>query len=140
MFYVKVYYQVCPTCKKTWSAQLSQAKVIRLGHETFRCKCGKDWDTGRKEWAHLTREQRLSYFFSQAEYGVLAICTVTPPLFAYFIADRWRSAGMAAVYGLLVGLFFCVLLWAHKMLLVKLSLRRCPHPIADLRGGWPRNW
>ena len=139
--YVKVYYKKCPDCGSTWSAQLSQTKVIRLGRETYTCKCPKEWPTGHTEWAHLTPRQCKEYFFSSAEIGVLVICTVMPALFGYFVgAQGLISAAIAAGWGLVVGLSFVAFLWFLKMVYVKLSLRRLPHPVTELHGGWPWNW
>ncbi len=98
---MKVYYQKCPSCGATWSAQLSEADVIRLGKETYTCKCNKRWSTGQVEWAHLSPEKRREYFFSTAEIGVLVLCVGIPPLFAWFIAIHPAVAALkAAAYGL----------------------------------------
>ena len=146
MFYVKVYYQKCPDCGQTWSTQLSQAKVIRLGKEVYVCKCNKAWPTGHVEWVHLTPEQRRQYFFSTAEIGVLVISVLAPALFGFFVASgaHWTPAMgalVAASYGFLVGLVFVAILWALKMLYVRLSLRRCAHENAfEPRGALPWQW
>ncbi|MCI0423530.1 MAG: hypothetical protein L0312_30650, partial [Acidobacteria bacterium] len=84
---VTIYYQKCPKCGETWSAQLSQARVLRVGKEAFVCKCGTAWPTGRMEWIHLNTEQRRAYFVSTAEIGVLVICLLAPALFGYFIGN-----------------------------------------------------
>jgi hypothetical protein len=139
--YVKVYYNKCPDCGRTWSARFSEANVIRLGRETYTCKCPKEWQAGHIEWVHLTPEQRKSYFFSTAELGVVVMCVLAPALFGYFVGSRgFISAGIAAGWGLLVGLGWVGFLWFLKVIYVKLSLRRLPHPVTDLRGGWPWNW
>ncbi len=137
---VKVYYKKCPDCGSTWSAQLSQQEVIRLGKEFYVCKCKKQWPTGHAEWANLTAEQRKEYFFSTAEAGVLLLWTVSPALFGYFIGSGWGSAVNAGAWGFLFGVVWIGFLWLVKMTFVKLSLRRCPHPVLDVRGGWPWNW
>ena len=140
MYVVRVYYQKCPDCGSTWSTQLSQQRVIRLGKEFYVCKCKKQWPTGHTEWAHLTPEQRKEYFFSTAEIGVLLICTVCPALFGYFIGSGWRSALNAGTWGIVVGIVWIGFLWVLKMIFVKFSLRRSPHPVIDVRGGWPWDW
>lgn len=61
MFYVHVFYKKCPTCRQTWSPQLSHAAAIQIGKEVFVCKCGIAWPTGRVEWAHITPRMRRSY-------------------------------------------------------------------------------
>src|SRR4051812_18520144 len=99
-FSVKVYRQACPDCGCEWAQQLSSRQdVIRIGKEAYVCKCPKTWTTGRIEWNHLSRERRRLYFFSEAEIGVLAICTLVPPLFGYFISDGWRGAMKAGSWG-----------------------------------------
>ena len=146
MVYVRVYYQKCPDCGQTWSAQLSQFKVIRLGKESYVCKCKKAWPTGNVEWVHLTPEQRRGYFFSQAEIGVLVISVLAPALFGFFLAGwvhRTPAMGalVAASYGLLLGFVFVGILWSLKMLYVRLSLRRCPHEDRfEPRGALPWQW
>jgi len=112
--------------------------VIRVGRETFRCKCPKEWRTDCTEWAHLTPDLRRSYFLSSAEIGVLAISTLVPPFFAYFV-DGWKAAGTAARWGFTFGLAFAALLWMIKMAIVFFSLRRVAHSVPP-RGGWPWNW
>lgn len=139
--YVRVYYQKCPDCGSTWNARLSEYDVIRIGREVFVCKCGKEWPTGNTEWSHLPSGKKRSYFFSQAEIGVLLIATIVPALFGYFAGDHgWRSAVFAFGWGLAIGLVIDAVLWCFKMAIVGLSLRRAPYAVADLHGGWPWNW
>lgn len=123
---VTIYYKQCPDCGQKWAARLSQQEVIRLGRETFTCKCKKQWPTGCVEWNHLSREQRRAYFVSTAEIGVLVICTFMPALFGYFIGNGWPSALNAAAWGFVVGVAFVAVLWLIKVSMVGLSLRRCP--------------
>ena len=127
MFYVKVFYQKCPTCKQTWSAQLSQAEVIRIGKEMFVCKCGTAWPTGRLEWAHITPRMRRSYFLSTAEIGVLILWPFAGALFAFFIAqNRWIGLLWGILGGLAVAAVFVAVMWALKLAIVKFSLDHCP--------------
>ena len=127
MFYVKVFYKKCPACKQTWSAQLSQADVIRIGEETFVCKCGTAWPTGRIEWAHLTPRMRRSYFLSTAEIGVLILWPFAGGLFAFFIAqNKWMGLLWGILGGLVVAAAFVAVMWALKFTIVKFSLHRCP--------------
>lgn len=129
---VTVYYKKCPDCGQKWATQLSpNQQVIRLGKETFTCKCKKQWPTGRVEWSHLSREQRRAYFVSSAEIGVLVICTIMPALFGYFIGNGWSSALRAGIWGFGVGVMFAAVLWLVKISLVGLSLRRCPAVAPD---------
>jgi hypothetical protein len=122
-----VYYQKCPTCKQTWSAQLGTAKIIRIGEETYTCKCGISWETGRVEWAHLTPQQRRSYFLSTAEVGVLILWPFVGGLFTFFIAkNKWMGLLWGIVGGLLVAAFFVLVMWGFKYMFVRLSLKRCP--------------
>jgi hypothetical protein len=123
---VTVYYDRCPECGQKWSARLSQQNVIRVGREVFVCKCGKGWSTGYTEWSHLSPKKRRDYFISSAEIGVLMICTVVPPLFAYFIEKSWAPVLRATGWGFCVGLAFAAVLWLIKLCIIGLSLRRCP--------------
>ena len=126
--YVKVFYNKCPDCGQTWSAQLSQAEVIRLGKETFTCKCGKVWPTGHAEWAHLSATQRRGYFLSTAEIGVAIIFVLLPPIFGYIIGVHgWRSALTGLIWGGAIGAVIIGICWVLKSIYVALSLRRCPH-------------
>lgn len=127
MPYVRVFYQKCPTCGQTWSTQLSQADVIRLGKEHFVCKCGIEWPTKHIEWAHLTPAQRRSYFLSTAEIGVLILAPLTGGLFTLFIARKpWLGLLSGLAGGLVVAALFVAAMWSLKYVFVKLSLRRCP--------------
>ena len=127
MFYVKVFYQKCPTCKQTWSAQLSEAEVLRIGKEMFVCKCGTAWPTGRLEWAHITPRMRRSYFLPTAEIGVLILWPFAGALFAFFIAqNRWIGLLWGILGGLAVAAVFVAVMWALKLAIVKFSLHRCP--------------
>ena len=123
---VTVYHQQCPNCGQRWSARLSEQQVIRIGRESFRCNCGAIWPTGSLEWSHLLPKQRREYFVSTAEIGVLVVCVLIPPLFAYFIANGWHSALRAFGWGFCTGLVFVAFLWLIKLAIVALSLRRCP--------------
>ena len=124
---IRVFYQKCPTCKQTWSAQLSQEPVIRIGRETFVCKCGTVWPTGRVEWAHLTPRMRRSYFFSTAEIGVLLLCPSVGGLFAFFIAgNRWTGMLWGLLGGLAVAMALILAMWVLKFVFARLSLRRSP--------------
>jgi hypothetical protein len=140
--HVKVYYQKCPDCGATWSAQLSKVKVIRLGREAFICKCNKAWPTGHIEWAHLTEDERRGYFFSQAEVGVLLICSLVPALFGYFVGSHgFASTTYAAAWGFVVGISCIAILWFIKIGFVWVSLRRVPQAGSSIpHGGWPWNW
>jgi uncharacterized membrane protein (DUF485 family) len=139
---VKVYYRECPDCRAKWSAQLSTTNVIRLGKESFTCKCKKQWLTGHKEWAHLSPTERRAYFISEAEIGVLLLSIGTPALFALFLAQHQIIGALAAAsYGLLFGLALVVVLWCLKSIYVRLSLRRCPYENRiELRGLLPWRW
>jgi hypothetical protein len=140
--YVRVYYRQCPDCRAKWSSQVSTVNVIRLGKESFTCKCKKQWLTGHWEWAHLSSSARRAYFISEAEIGVLLLSVGTPALFAWFLAEHRISGALtAAAYGLLFGLLFVAVLWCLKSIYVRLSLRRCPHENStQLRGLLPWQW
>jgi hypothetical protein len=127
VFYVHVFYKKCPTCRQTWSPQLSQAAVIRIGKEVFVCKCGTAWPTGRVEWAHLTPRMRRSYFLSTAEIGVLLLWPFAGGLFAFFVAqNRWMGLFWGILGGLAMAVVIVAVMWALKFTIVRLSLRRCP--------------
>ena len=124
---VRVYYNKCDKCGSTWSTRLSQADVIRIGKETFICKCGTAWPTGYVEWAHLTPRQRRSYFLSTAEIGLLILCPFVGGLFSYFIALNKRSGLVKGVAGgLVTALVWILVMWTMKFVFVLLSLRRHP--------------
>jgi hypothetical protein len=123
---VTVYYKECPICGQKWAERISQSRVIRLGKETFICKCKKQWPTGRVEWSHLSRDQRRAYFVSTAETGVLVISTIMPALFGYFVGNGGPAALRAGIWGLGVGVLLAGVLWMIKLWLVALSLRRSP--------------
>lgn len=126
MFYLHIFYKKCPTCRQTWSPQLSQAAVIRIGKEAFVCKCGIAWPTGRVEWAHITPRMRRSYFLSTAEIGVLILWPFAGGLFAVFVAqNRWMGLLWGILGGLAVAVGFVGVMWALKFTIVRLSLRRC---------------
>lgn len=133
---VKVFYNKCDECGSTWSTRLSQVDVIRIGKETFICKCGTAWPTGYVEWAHLTPRQRRSYFLSTAEIGLLILCPFVGGLFGYFIAlNKWSGLLKGAVGGLAVAFVWVMVMWMLKFVFVQLSLRRHPlDPVATPMG------
>lgn len=127
MVYIRVFYNKCPTCKQTWSAQLSHADVVRIGKEVFICKCGVAWETGHVEWAHLTPAQRRGYFLSTAEIGVFILAPFVGGLFAFFVArNRWFGLVWGLLGGFVVAAVAVAFMWSLKYVFVRLSLRRCP--------------
>ena len=138
--HVKVYYQKCPQCGAKFNERLSQSSVLRVGKETYVCRCNTAFDTGKKEWAHLSVDERRGYFFSQAEIGVMLISAVVPGVFGYFVGSGIESAVSASAWGFLFGAAFVGILWTIKTIIVKTSLRRCPHEPGYVAGVPPWCW
>ena len=134
-------YEKCPKCGERWNARArDRSTVVRIGKEAFVCRCGDQHWTGLLEWSHLTEKQRRDYFISSLEIGVLMICLVCPPLFAYFIGNGIKSAMVALDWGAVIGFGLLAVSWAIKMLVVKISLRRCPHEVGFISGTAPWMW
>jgi hypothetical protein len=138
---VRLQYRQCPDCGKTWAPLLSNATVIRVGRESFTCKCGSDWATGYVEWTHLSPSQKHAYFVSEAEIGAAVISILAPPFFGYFIAENpWRGVLIGAKWGAIVGGAFIALLWAIKCVIVTLSLHRRPPAVNESKSLFPWEW
>ena|SRR5579859_4081621 len=134
-------YETCPKCRQRWNARLrDRHTVIRVGNETFVCRCGDKHWTGLLEWCHLTELQRREYFVSPLEVGVLITCIFASPFFAYFIGDGMKSAATALRWGALIGLGSAAISWTIKILVIKISLRRCPHETGFVPGTAPWTW
>src|SRR6266545_4287902 len=60
----------CPHCGKTWACRVVSAP--RVGRELRTCSsCGMQFTSHDREWAHMTRGQKLGYLVSEWVVGWL---------------------------------------------------------------------
>ena len=117
----------CPRCGRSfWAAPPHSGTDISIGRECYICVCGNRYETGRREWTQLSREQKRKYLWS----GLVAIPAVITTLAAiggYFLRwhePYWVMAVLLGFLGLLSGLICSALLLAVRSLPVLTSLRR----------------
>ena len=99
---------------------------MAVGRESYLCVCGHKYETGRREFAHLSREEKRKHLWS----GLVAIPIVTTALAAiggYFLRWHepfWTMSVILRFLGLLSGLICSALLLVIRGLPVLASLRR----------------
>jgi len=117
----------CGRCGRAfWAAPPHSGREVAVGRECYLCVCGKKYETGRREWVHLSREEKRKYLWS----GLLAIPVVTTVLAAiggYFLRWHepfWAMSVILGFLGLLSGLICSALLLMIRGLPVTASLLR----------------
>jgi hypothetical protein len=117
----------CIRCGRTfWAASPHSGNDLSIGRECYICVCGDRYETGRREWANLSREQKREYLWS----GLVAIPMILAGLagvVGYFLRwhePYWTMAVILGFLGLLSGLICSALLLVIRSLPVVASLRR----------------
>jgi hypothetical protein len=78
----------CSRCGRTfWAAPPHLGRDTAVGREYYLCVCGNRYETGRREWEHLSRDEKRVYLWS----GLLAIpilLTTFAAIGGYFLRAR----------------------------------------------------
>ena len=117
----------CTRCGRVfWAPPVHIGKDICIGRECYTCLCGNRYETARREWIHLSQEEKRNYLWS----GFLTIPLVTTALGAiggYFLKwhePYWFMSVFIGFLGLLSGLICSTALLIIRGLPVLTSLRR----------------
>jgi len=117
----------CSRCGRTfWAAPPHLGRHTAIGREHYLCVCGNRYETGRREWEHLSRDEKRVYLWS----GLLAIpilVTTFAAIAGYFLRwhePYWMMSVFLGVLGLLSGLICSGFLLTIRGLPVLASLRR----------------
>src|SRR5439155_23025264 len=55
----------CGRCGRAfWAAPPHSGRAVAVGRESYLCVCGHKYETGRREFAHLSREEKRKYLWS----------------------------------------------------------------------------
>jgi hypothetical protein len=125
----------CTRCDRVfWAPPIHSGEDICIGRECYICVCGNRYETGRREWIHLSRQEKRKYLWS----GLVMIPLVTTVLAAtggYFLKwhePYWFMSVFIGFLGLLGGLICSAALLAIRGLPVMTSLRRTRHSAPGL--------
>ena len=117
----------CPRCDRAfWAPPVHTGGDTCIGRECYVCVCGNKYETGRREWAHLSRDEKREYLWS----GLLMIPLVTLALGAiggYFLKwhePYWFMSVFIGFLGLVSGVICSAVLLLIRGLPVMTSLRR----------------
>ena len=117
----------CTRCGRSfWAAPPHSGSDIAVGREHYICLCGNRYETGRREWAHLSREQRREYLWSGL-LAIPAVITVLAAIGGYLLRwhePYWTMALLLGFLGLLSGLICSAILLAIRSLPVVSSALR----------------
>jgi hypothetical protein len=120
----------CSRCGRTfWAAPPHLGRDTAVGREYYLCVCGNRYQTGRREWEHVSRDEKRVYLWS----GLLAIPILLMTLAAiggYFLRwhePYWTMSVILGVLGFLSGLICSGFLLTIRGLPVLASLRRTRH-------------
>ena len=74
--FIRYLYDRCPSCASKFNYRpYPDQKHIRVGEEIHVCKCGLRWRTGKREWNHLSKHDKLIYLLPPRElllfFGVM---------------------------------------------------------------------
>jgi hypothetical protein len=119
--------RTCPQCGATfWCPHSALDGELAVGKERYICLCGARYETGNREWVHLTRVEQRKYFWS----GTLAIPVITTALGAvggYLLRwhePYWFMAVFIGFLGLISGMICSSFLWLRRGLRIWASVRR----------------
>jgi hypothetical protein len=125
----------CARCDGVfWAPPMHSGEDICIGRECYICTCGNRYETGRREWIHLSRQEKHKYLWS----GLLMIPLLTTVLAAiggYLLKwhePYWFMSVFIGFLGLISGLICSAALLAIRGLPVMTSLRRTRHSAARL--------
>jgi len=117
----------CTRCDRVfWAPPIHVSEDICIGRECYVCACGNRYETGRREWIHLSPDEKRKYLWS----GLLVIPLVVAGLGAiggYLLRwhePYWFMSVFIGVLGLVSGLICSAVLLAVRGLPVVTSLRR----------------
>lgn len=102
---------------------------LAIGREAYVCTCGNRYETGRREWIHLSIEEKRKYLWS----ALLMIPVLTTAMgaiggsFLQWHEPYWFMSVFIAFLGLLSGLICSAVLLSLRCLPVAHSLLRTRH-------------
>jgi hypothetical protein len=124
----------CTRCDRVfWAPPVHSGEDICIGRESYVCLCGNRYETGRREWTHLSPDEKQKYLWS----GLLMLPVVATTLAAmggYFLKwhePYWFMSVFIGFLGLLSGVICSAVLLLIRGLPVIGSLRRtgCSDPL-----------
>jgi hypothetical protein len=99
---------------------------LSVGSEYHVCWCGTRYETGNREWAHFTRDERRKYLWSRTLL-VPAVTTLLAALAGYLVRwhePYWMMAAFFGALGFVTGMICSSFLWLRRGLRIWASLRR----------------
>ena len=120
----------CSRCERGfWAPPPHPNGALAVGREDYVCVCGNRYVTGRREWTHLSVEEKRKYLWS----GLVMIPVITVAIGAiggYFLRwhePYWLMSIFIGFLGLLSGLICSAVLLFIRWLPVATSLLRTRH-------------
>ena len=120
----------CSRCERVfWAPPPRPNGELAVGRQDYVCVCGNRYVTGRREWTHLSIEEKRKYLWS----GLVMIPVITVAIGAiggYFLRwhePYWFMSIFIGFLGLLSGLICSAVLLFIRWLPVATSLLRTRH-------------
>lgn len=138
LFLILVRRHSCTRCGKSfWAPPVYNGAAASIGRESYICECGNRYETGRREWIHLTQEEKRKYLWSGLV--VLPLLTAAMGALGGFLLrwqepPQWFMPLFIGFLGLLSGLICCAVLIFLRGLPVMTSKWRTRHGEPSLSG------
>jgi hypothetical protein len=117
----------CTQCGAVFWCEPSPAHgELSVGKECHVCLCGLRYETGNREWVHLTAEERKRYLWS-GTFIVPVVTTLLAAVAGYLVRwhePYWMMAVLFGFLGFLTGMICSSFLWLKRGLRIWASLRR----------------
>ncbi len=140
IFLILVRRRNCKSCGRAfWAAPPHTGRETAVGRESYLCVCGDKYETGRREWAHLDKEEKRKYLWSGLS-TILFATTVLAAIGGYFLRwhePYWTMSVILGFLGLLSGLICCAVLLGIRSLPVAVSWWRTRHDEPTLGDSQP---
>src|SRR3981081_4167309 len=121
------YRRHCQQCGAAFWCEPSPARgELRGGRECHVCLCGCRYETGNREWVHLTQEERKKYLWS-GTFVIPVVTTLLAGVAGYLVRwhePYWMMAVFFGFLGFLTGMICSSFLWLKRGLRIWASLRR----------------
>jgi hypothetical protein len=121
------YRHTCSECGAVfWCEPLAVNGELSVGKECHLCLCGARYETGNREWVHLSTEEKRKYLWS----GTLIVPVITTLLagvagyLTRWHEPYWMVALLFGLVGLITGLICSSFLWLKRGLRIWVSVRR----------------
>lgn len=117
----------CQQCGAAfWCEPGPRQGELSVGKECHVCICGARFETGNREWIHLSPEERKKYFWSGTV--IIPLLTTTLAAIAGYLVrwhePYWFMAVFFGFLGLVTGLICSSFLWLKRGARIWASLRR----------------